>query len=94
MSEPGQPPESEAAREARIRMEIARREMEMRARRPMPAEDQRSGSGGHAAKAGLRGTTLLLVIVAVLGSLWLLKQASKQLELREQPKRPGAGRSW
>jgi hypothetical protein len=81
-------------REARIRLEIARREMEMRARRPTSPEDQRSGGGGHAAKAGFRGTTLLLVIVAVLGSLWLLKLASKQLELREQPQRPGTGRSW
>jgi hypothetical protein len=89
-----EPPESEEMREARIRMEIARREMEMRARRPMPADDRREGGGGHAAKAGFRGTTLLLVIVAVLGSLWLLKLASKQLELREPAKRPGAGRTW
>lgn len=87
-------PESEEMREARIRMEVARREMEMRARRPPSAEDQRSGGGGHAAKAGFRGTTLLLVLIAVLGSLWLLKYASKQLELREDPKRSGAARPW
>lgn len=88
-----EPPESEAAREARIRMEIARREMELRARRPMSPNEDRGG-GGHAAKAGFRGVTLLLVVLAVLGSLWLLKYASKQLELREQPERPAAGRSW
>lgn len=84
--------ESEQAREARVRMEIARAEMEMRMRRPAPAENQQ-GSGGHGAKAGFRGATLLVVLLAVLGSLWLLKKASKQLELREDPPRPGVGRS-
>jgi len=89
----GAPPhESEEARETRVRMEIARREMEMRMRHATQQQRERGG-GGHAAKAGLRGTTLLLVVIAILGSLWWLKQASKQLELREDPKRPGAERS-
>ncbi len=84
--------ESEEAREARVKLEIARREMEMRMRRPLAPQDERGH--GHAAKAGFRGTTALVVVLAILASLWLLQQASKRLELREDPRRPGAGRSW
>jgi hypothetical protein len=82
--------ESEEAREARVKMELLQREREMRLRRP--AEDERRG-GGHAAKAGFRGTTALLVVLAVLASLWLLQRASKRLDLGSEPRRPGVGDS-
>lgn len=89
---PPPPPESEEQREARIRVEIARRELEMRMR-AAPPPGREEGASGHAGKAGFRVTTTVLVVVAVLGALWVLTQASKKLDLRE-PRRPRGSQSW
>jgi hypothetical protein len=57
---------------------------------PQQEEEERRGRGGHAAKAGFRGTTMIIVVLGILATLYVLKLSSKALELRPEPKRPGA----
>ncbi|APR83288.1 Hypothetical protein A7982_08637 [Minicystis rosea] len=56
-----------------------------------PAQDDERNRAAHAAKAGFRGTTMLLVIAGVLVSLAVLSMASKALKLREDSPRTRSG---
>ena len=85
------PHEDSEDRRERLRLEGMHSALQ---RRPSPQaqEDERSRAG-HAAKAGFRGTTMLLVIAGIFVSLAILSMASKALKLREDPPRPGSGRA-
>lgn len=82
--------EDEHDRRERLRLEGMRAALERRPLPPpSPQEDERSRAG-HVAKAGFRGTTMLLVVVGILVTLYVLTLASKKLDLR--PDRPDSKR--
>ncbi|MFT3774365.1 MAG: hypothetical protein QM820_54085 [Minicystis sp.] len=86
------PIEDTEDRRERLRLEGMRSALEQRPLPPPEPQDERNRAG-HVAKAGFRGTTMILVVVGILAALVVLSMASKALKLREDPKRPGVGRT-